>query len=102
VLKYLPSKVNRVEGLNRMSAIRTIEVPQDILDSARLTTTELKVEMAVYLYAQKRLSIGMARDLANMPLWEFRHLLASRHVPPHYDVPDLEEDIATLQALGRL
>lgn len=85
-----------------MSPVNTLEVPQDILDTARLTIDDLKVEMAVYLYAQGRLSIGKARELAEMTLWEFRQLLAARRIPPHYDVADLDEDVATLRALGRL
>jgi predicted HTH domain antitoxin len=31
-----------------------------------------------------------------MALWEFRQLLASRGIPPHYDVEDLDEDVSTL------
>lgn len=85
-----------------MSAIRVLEVSQDILDSARLTVSELKVEIAVSLYAQGRLSIGKAHELADMSLWEFRHLLAARRIPPHYDVEDLSEDVTTLHELGRL
>lgn len=85
-----------------MSPVNTLEVPQDILDTARLTIDDLKVEMAVHLYAQGRLSIGKARELAEMTLWEFRQLLAARRIPPHYDVADLDEDVATLRALGRL
>jgi predicted HTH domain antitoxin len=80
----------------------TLELPQDILDSARLTIAELKVEIAVHLYAQGRLSIGKARELAGMSLWEFRQLLASRRISPHYDVVDLSEDVATLRQLGRM
>ena len=85
-----------------MSTFSVVEVPQEILDSARLTPSELKVEMAVHLYAQGRLAIGKARELAGMTLWEFRQLLASRRIPPHYDEADLEEDVATLRELGRL
>lgn len=85
-----------------MSAVNVLEIPQDILDTARLTVDELKVEMAVYLYVQGRLSIGKARELADMTLWEFRQLLASRRIPPHYDVADLDEDVATLREMGRL
>jgi predicted HTH domain antitoxin len=79
-----------------------VEVDQDILDSARLTPSELKVEMAVHLYEQGRLSVGNSRELADMTLWEFRQLLASRRIPPHYDETDLDEDVATLRELGRL
>ena len=85
-----------------MGPVETLEVPQDILDAARLTIDDLKVEVAVYLYAQGRLSIGKARELAEMTLWEFRQLLASRRIPPYYDVTDLDEDVATLRTVERL
>ena len=59
----------------------TLEVSQEILDSARLTISEIKVELAVHLYEQRRLSIGKARELADMSLWAFRQLRAeSRYI----------------------
>lgn len=76
--------------------VQLLEIDQDILDSARLTPGEAKVELAVYLYSQRRLSIGKARELAGMSLWAFRQLMASRQVPPHYDETDLLEDVETL------
>jgi len=85
-----------------MSKVNVLHVPQDVLDSSRLTLSELKVEIAVYLYAQRRLSIGKARELAEMSLWEFRQLLATRRISPHYDEVDLDEDLATLHDMGRL
>jgi predicted HTH domain antitoxin len=84
-----------------MRATQVLEVSQDVLDSARLTPSELKVELAVHLYAQGRLSIGKARELAETSLWEFLQLLASRRIPPHYDKTELDEDVATLRELGR-
>ncbi|MFN8473096.1 MAG: UPF0175 family protein [Anaerolineae bacterium] len=83
-----------------MSEQAVIEVPQDILDSARLTIPELKTEVAILLYEQGRLSIGKARELAGMSLWEFRQLLASRRIAVHYDEGDLDEDMATLRKLN--
>lgn len=85
-----------------MSDLNTLEIPQDILDSARLTLDDLKVEIAISLYTQGRLSIGKARELAGMSLWEFRQLLASRRISPHYNVDDFEEDLTTLRELGRI
>jgi len=82
--------------------ITTVELPQEILESARLTVPEVKVELAIHLYARNRLSIGKARELADMHLWEFRQLLASRRIPPHYDETDLADDIAVLRELGQL
>lgn len=100
VAAALPRRLAWLEPLRLI--IRGAEVPQDILDSARLTIPELKAEMAVYLYAQGRLSIGKARELAGMSLWEFRQLLASRRIAPHYDEVDLHQDVETLRELGRL
>ena len=80
---------------------QTLEISSDILDSARLTLAELKVEVAISLYAQGRLSIGKARELAEMSLWQFRQVLAARQIPPHFDVDDLVEDTHTLTELNR-
>ena len=78
-----------------------LAIPQDVLDSARVTIGELKIELAVSLYAQGRLSIGKACELAGLSLWKFSQLLTSRRISPHYDVTDLDEDVATLHDLGR-
>ena len=85
-----------------MNGLNILKIPQEILDSARRTVNDLRTEIAVSLYAQRRLSIGKAHELAEMSLWEFRQLLAFRRITPHYDVSDLDEDIATLHELGRL
>lgn len=79
-----------------------LKMSKDILDSARMKLPDLKVELALLLYAQHRLSIGKARELADMSLWEFRQLLGSRRIPAHYDVSDFEQDITTLKQMGRL
>jgi predicted HTH domain antitoxin len=68
----------------------------DILDSARMTLEDLKVELAIALYAQGRLSIGEARELAELSLWDFRQSLASRSIPAHFDEADLQEDAAAV------
>jgi predicted HTH domain antitoxin len=81
-----------------MSA-QLLTIDQDILDSARLTADEAKVELAVHLYSQRRLSLGKARELAGMSLWTFRQLLAARQIPPHYDEDDLLADVATLREM---
>lgn len=79
-----------------------IDIPEDVLDSARLTVSELKLEIAISLYAGGRLPIGKARALAGMDLWQFRQVLAFRGISPHFDEQDLLEDVQTLKDLGRL
>ena len=63
---------------------------------------ELRTELAVYLFQQGRLSLGKARQVAGMTLWQFRQLLGSRGVSVHYDVEDYQQDLATLRYLDRL
>lgn len=83
-----------------MAATHYLEIPQDVLDSARLTVDELLVEVAVHLYEQGRLSIGKAHELAGLSLWEFRQLFGFRHIAPHFEAEDLEQDLETLRRLG--
>jgi predicted HTH domain antitoxin len=78
-----------------------IDIPQDILDSARLSPEALKQELAISLYVQRRLSIGKARELAGMSLWQFRQLLSLREVPAHYDEKELSEDLDTVSNWDR-
>lgn len=84
-----------------MSSNTNLEVPREILESARMSISELKVEVAILLYVQRRLSIGKARELAGMTLWEFRQILASRRIAPHYDTSDLDSDLTALREADR-
>ena len=83
-------------------ATATLEIPQGVLDAAQMNTQELRRELALALYAQRRLSLGKARELAGLSLWEFRQWLGLRRIEAHYDTTDVQDDIATLRALGRL
>ncbi len=83
-----------------MASTAYLEIPQDILDSARMSLDQVLVELAVHLYEQGRLSIGKAHELADLSLWEFRQLLGLRRIPPHFAVEDLEQDLETLRELG--
>ena len=84
-----------------MSAPQSIFISQEILDSTRLTIAELQQELAIWLYAQGRLGIGKARELAGMSLWQFRQLLAAREISPHFTAQDFEEDANTLRDMDR-
>lgn len=82
-----------------MTTAAHLEIPLDVLDSARLTLEELRTELAVHLYEQGRLPLGKAHELAGLSVWEFRQLLGSRRISPHLDVEDLNQDLETLRKL---
>jgi predicted HTH domain antitoxin len=85
-----------------MSDAQVIEIPQDVFDSAKLTKDQMRIELALTLYSQKRLSIGKSRELAGLTLWEFRQYLGQRRIQAHYDIADLKEDIHVLKEADRL
>jgi predicted HTH domain antitoxin len=80
----------------------SVVIPDEVLQASRLTEDEFKVEVAVMLFAKGKLSLGQVSRLADLHCLAFQHLLASRNVSVHYDVPDFEEDLKTLRVLGWL
>ena len=79
----------------------SIVIPEDIMQSTRLTTAELMQELAVALFQRDKLTLGQASRLAAMDQWQFQQLLASRGNPLHYDVAEFEADLRTLAEMGR-
>ncbi len=77
-------------------------VADEIMHAAHLSSAELKQEIAVMLFEKDRLTLAQAAALAEMRLLPFQHVLASRGISPHYDVAEYEQDLTTLQHLGRL
>jgi len=75
-----------------------LEIPDSVARAMRLPPNEqrrqLKVELAVSLYAQSILSFGKACELAGMSKLEFGILLGKRNIPRHYSEEDLRDDIA--------
>jgi predicted HTH domain antitoxin len=78
----------------------SLVIPDEILHTARMSVAELSQEIAVLLFQKDKLTLGQACELAGMSHWQFQQLLASRDIPPHYDVTEFEEDLKTLQELS--
>ncbi|MDF5715184.1 MAG: UPF0175 family protein [Rhizonema sp. NSF051] len=75
----------------------SVVIPDDILTAAGIYEAELKLEIAIMLFQQDRISIGKARRLAGMNLIEFQREIASRGICIHYDVEEFEADLKTLR-----
>ncbi len=71
-------------------------IERELLQGINMSPEELKLELAVYLYAQKKLSMGQAKRLAGLDLIAFQKELAKREVYIHYDIDDLKEDMKNL------
>jgi predicted HTH domain antitoxin len=69
------------------------------LDAIEMTLQELKLEIAVLLYAKGKLSMGKASRIADMNRILFQKELGKRKVPMNYDEAELERDLETLGLL---
>lgn len=84
-----------------MNATVPLDVPADVLASARMTLEDIRLELAIALFRLDRLSMGKAAEFACMPVAVFQSCLATRKLGPHYDAADALEDADTLAGLSR-
>jgi predicted HTH domain antitoxin len=71
----------------------SITIPDDVLACSGLTEHELRQELAIALFQVDRLTLAQAARLAGKPQLEFQKVLASRRIPNHYGLEELEEDL---------
>ena len=75
----------------------SVVIENEFLESTGLSEKELKLELAIALYKQGRLSIGQACKFVNLNRIEFQRELASRKEYLNYDIDDLSEDLKTIR-----
>ena len=77
----------------------TLTIPDEVLTQTRISSAELRIELATYLYEKQRLSIGKARKIAGLNLIAFQKELAKRNIYLHLSIKDLETDLKNLSLL---
>lgn len=70
------------------SVVQALRLPEQRIEQ------ELRRELAIALYTQDILSLGKARELAEMDKYEFGQLLSRRGVFRHYGVEELDDDLS--------
>jgi predicted HTH domain antitoxin len=78
----------------------SVVIDDETLEATHLSEAELKREIAIFLFEDKRLTLGRASRFAEMSQFQFQHILASREIPVHYGVDDLEQDLKTLDSMN--
>jgi predicted HTH domain antitoxin len=69
------------------------------LPEIKMTESELKQELALSLYAARKVTIVQAADIVGVGLFDFQALLRHRQIPQHYDERELEKDLVVLREL---
>lgn len=80
----------------------SVIISDDILQAAQISESELKREIAVLLFQQKKLDLRKARELAGLPLIEFQRELAHRGITIYEDVSSFQTEVENLKAWGDL
>ncbi len=76
-----------------------VTLPDHIPALQRMSEQEIKSELALSLYAARKLTLVQAADLSQRSLFDFQALLRDRRIPQHYDEADLEQDLVALREL---
>jgi len=82
--------IAEIEKLDKSSVIRRL------LNSA---IPVWKLEYALKLYQNKKISIGKAAELSSISIWEFLGFLSKHKIPINYDLEDLESDLKMVKGL---
>ena len=81
----------------------SVKVPRDLVRILKVKDEEVpklvRLYLAIELYRERKVSLGKAAEIAGVSKWEMMEILASKNIPIHYDVEDLEKDIKTLEEI---
>ncbi|MCS6923554.1 MAG: UPF0175 family protein [Fimbriimonadales bacterium] len=76
-----------------------VVISDEMLRAAQFDEAEFRIELAIWLYQQQRLSLGQAIEWSGVDRLEFQRRLRERNIPIHYDETDLAQDLNTIAEL---
>ena len=82
-----------------MIATSDLVIPREFLESAKMSETEMLIDLATHLYATKKLTMGQAKRMAGLDQISFQKELAKRDIYLHITIDDVMQDVETLRRL---
>ena len=76
-----------------------IQIEDEALRGLELTEPQARLDLAVGMFTERRITMGRAAEIARIPQLDFQRELGRRGIAIHYDVEDLQADLGTLAAL---
>ncbi len=74
-----------------------IALPDELIQGLNLTPENARFDLAIGLYAERRVTLGRAAEMAGMLQAAFLLKLGELRIPMHYDLPELEEDLLVVR-----
>jgi predicted HTH domain antitoxin len=78
----------------------SVVISDEVLQTIQMSGPELLQEIAILLFQKERFTLGQASRFSGVSRLQFQRLLASRKIPLHYDIAELQEDVKSLEANG--
>ncbi len=73
-----------------------VEIPNDILHYTDKSESEVKLEIAIFLYSEMKVPSGKCAEFAGISRVVFLNELGKRHIPVQYDEKSFQEDLSIL------
>lgn len=77
-----------------------ILITDQMLTQANLPETQVRLELAIFLFEKRLFTLGKSAELAQVHQFVLQKELARRQIPMHYDEEDYGQDKATLRRLS--
>jgi predicted HTH domain antitoxin len=74
-----------------------IAFPDELTQGLDLTPEHARLDLAIGLYAERRVTLGRAAKIAGMVQAVFLRKLGELRIPMHYDLAELEEDLLVVR-----
>jgi predicted HTH domain antitoxin len=68
-----------------------VPLPADL--ESRFTPAEMRLQLAIGMFIDRRVTLGQGAEIAGLSQSTFLHELGKRQIPMHYDEADAHEDI---------
>lgn len=77
-----------------------IEISDAMLRAVKMTEPEFRLETALWLYQQDRLTLAQAARWSGLTRLQFQRELAVRRHTVHFDTEELRHEIEALKEVG--
>lgn len=78
-----------------------LAIANELIEDLHLTTEQARLDFAVGLYSEGRITMGRAARIAGISVPAFLRELGQRRIPMHYDEAELDADMTTLRVMEK-
>lgn len=76
-----------------------LELDDNVIKSTGLTEQELRIELAVRLYEDGKITVGQGGTMTGLGHVKFQRELGKREILWQFDIEDLHTDLETLKSV---